>query len=569
MKKPARKTFPGLIIGLALLALAAPTQAWEPNNNDLDAAVNIGDFGGYFTNVTAWLNQKMPAGAPAEADLKALVLQPVFRNTLDQRQFILKHGVAELDAFAKADPKNKPLLAWFLGNTKAMDLYMEAATPGGEKNREANTYRFNVESLEFLRKIIDSDPEAKEGLYLRLAMAVTFSAPSQGTSYGSGLLIDHMGRYHYYKKAHKDKELVTSFDYLSVWDLESVVNSWAADRELTWVREMIRTFRPDLNSDTKVIEIVSDVWRRFSPFPFTNGFITVMAGGGKCGPRSWFGEMACKAFGLPSQARGQPQHSAVTYKSPDPLCEPQPGSSWKVCHGRGWHVTDGGYGLLVEAAARDRVELFSEIEHLTWLATSLTAKGQTDAILDVVHKLQQTIPKPSAGPNPALGPNGEAIPLAAPTGWKAPPPHIVAEPPFPVVSGVIHVEAETFTNALADAAYPNEQKSCVFVNDCFTGGKQVNFQRNMKFSCLDYVIDVSAAGEYGLTMRIAAPNYNNVFDISSGETKLATVNIPYTMGLWGTTPEVTFKLNKGVQTLRISAPLQRGVALRWFELKAK
>ena len=93
MKKPARKTFPGLIIGLALLALAAPTQAWEPNNNDLDAAVNIGDFGGYFTNVTAWLNQKMPAGAPAEADLKALVLQPVFRNTLDQRQFILKHMV--------------------------------------------------------------------------------------------------------------------------------------------------------------------------------------------------------------------------------------------------------------------------------------------------------------------------------------------------------------------------------------------------------------------------------------------------------------------------------------------
>ncbi|HUX15397.1 MAG TPA: carbohydrate-binding protein, partial [Phycisphaerae bacterium] len=88
-------------------------------------------------------------------------------------------------------------------------------------------------------------------------------------------------------------------------------------------------------------------------------------------------------------------------------------------------------------------------------------------------------------------------------------------------------------------------------------------------SWIDYPIDVPATGTYGIIMRVAAANVDQVLDISSGTNKLATINIPNTTGLWTTTEAVDIKLDKGTQTLRISAPYQRGIAVRWFELKPK
>ena len=91
----------------------------------------------------------------------------------------------------------------------------------------------------------------------------------------------------------------------------------------------------------------------------------------------------------------------------------------------------------------------------------------------------------------------------------------------------------------------------------------------LKESWIDYTVEVPAAGTYGLEMKVAAPNLDQVLDISSGTNKLATVQVPNTAGLWGTTPAVDVKLEKGRQTLRISAPFQRGIAVRYLELKSK
>ena len=558
MKTLKKETGQSLMVSVMLLLLPMNLYAWQPNTRDLDATIETGDFGAYFTTISGWLNAKVPAspGGISEAAMKALLRDPVFANTLDQRQLLSKHGVANMGAFARVDQDNRTFLRWLLRNTQAMDLYLEGATPAGTKKRELNSYTLPVASLDLWNKIFKADPDSKEGLYLRLAIATSLSR-SPGKSYGSGVAIEPVARYKHYKTAHKNKELFPSFDNLSVWDLGKVVYSWASDRDLGWVREMVNTWRPDLRDNERVINIVSEVWRRFSPFPFTNGFVTVMEGGGKCGPRSWFGEMTCKAFGLPSVAMGQPKHSAVAYKSPYPQVEPQPGSAWKICYGRGWHVTFGGYELLSEAAARDCVTEFSLIEHLTWLASTLTSKEQVDAVLGIVHKLQASLPKPGKGPNPAVGPDSKPTAIAKPR-REPPAPTSVPENPFEVVPGVIHVEAESYSKI-----------SGIKVYACFTGGKQVNFQKNMKSSWIDYTLDVPAAGTYGMTMRLAAANREQVLHISRAEEKLATIKVPSTWGLWRTIPEVNIKLNKGAQTLRVSAPFQRGIAIRWLELKAK
>lgn len=539
---------------LLLLLLPGTLHAWEPNAKDLDAAITGGNFAGYLTKISAWLSAKVPADPAkiSEPTLKALRQQPVFANTLDQRQLIAGHGAAELDAFAKADPKNKKFLAWFLRDTQTMDLYLEAAAGKG-----------NVGALDRLRQIIAADPDAKQGVYLKLAMAIALWPPG-GKSYGSELPIDWMGRYKHYKAARENEELFPSFDTLSVWDMQHVVAGWSSDQDRAWVRQMISTWRPDLRTDTKVINIVSEVWRRWSPFPFKDGFVSVMAGGGKCGPRSWFGQTTCRAFGLPSIAMGQPKHSAVAYKSPDPSCEPQPGSSWKICYGRGWHVTHGGYNLLTEAAARDQVALFSRIQHLKWLAAAVTSKDRADTVLRIADKLQQEIPKPGKGPNPAVGPDGKIIPIAVPNPTKPlPVPANVPEPPFEPKPGVIHIEAESFRKSAG-----------VEVHDCFTGGKQIYSPKYGEGwgtpPRIEYVVEVPETGVYGLTMRAAVVNFEQSIDVAVGAEKPVSVKVPNTHGLWGTTPEVDVRLQKGTQTLTLTRPAsQRGLALRYLELKAK
>jgi hypothetical protein len=64
-----------LSVGILLLSIPVNIHAWEPNARDLDAAVGAGDFGGYFANISAWLDQKTPAdpGKISEAAMADLI----------------------------------------------------------------------------------------------------------------------------------------------------------------------------------------------------------------------------------------------------------------------------------------------------------------------------------------------------------------------------------------------------------------------------------------------------------------------------------------------------------------
>ena len=544
-----------VVCGMSLL-LPMNLHAWEPSTKDLDAAINAGDFAGYFSNLSTWLGQKVPAdpGKISEAAMKALLKDPVFVNTLGQRQLLSKLGVDKIGAFAKADPANRGFLAWLLGNTQVMDLFLEAAGPTPIAERDANTYTVSASALDTWRKILSADPEAKDGIYLRLAMATAIAPPGSRTGGAGGANPpgDPVDRYKHFKSAHKNNELFPSFNNLTVWEYTKVVSSHASDSDLAWARAMINTWRPDLRIKEQVVESTREVWRRDSPWPYTNGFKSVLEGGGKCGPRSSWAVMICQAFGIPAIGVGQPGHACVAAKTAYPEMQPQPGSAWKVHQGAGWQVSklDGASGANFLAAVEERshAAAFSQIEHLRWLASALTSKAQAEAVMRVATAL-----RPQATPQ-------QAAPKATPaTASKADPkPTSLPEAPFAVVPGILHVEAESFS-----------KMSGIGVYDCFTGGKQVNFQKNMEESWLDYAVDVPATGTYGLEMRVALVNRDQVLDISAGANRLATISMPNTYGLWTTTQAVDIKLDKGTQTLRISAPFQRGVALRWFELKSK
>jgi len=551
-----------LIACAVLLPLPVNLYAWEPNTEDLVAAVKTGDFTAYFDNLSTWLNRRAPADSKkvTGAGMKALLEDRVFANTLAQRQLISKVGADNMAAFARGDQQNKGFLAWLLRNTEAMELYLEGATPVGTAQRQEDRWTIDASSLNIWNKIYRADPESKEGIYLKLAIATGLNPPGTGNR-GAGQAktpADPVDRYEHFKSAHKNKELFPSFDTLSVWEYRQIVSSNASDADLAWAREMINTWRPDLRINEQVVNSTSEVWRRFSPFPYDDTFKNVLAGGGKCGPRSSWSVFICQAFGIPAVGVSQPGHACAAYKAAYPHVEPQPGNAWKVVYGRGWHVSKtcglSGPEFMEGMEARSHAAQFSQIERLRWLASTLDSKERAAAVMEVAAKI--------AASTPAPGPAGQEARAAQPAAGDVPP-DAKTEPHWKPVPGVIHVEAESFAKAAG-----------VFVHDCFTGGKQVF---SPKYGPgwgtpprIDYVVEVPETGIYGLTIRAAAANFEQSIEVAVGTDQPISVQVPNTHGLWGTTPEVDVRLQKGTQTLTLTRPAsQRGVALRYLELKSK
>ncbi|MCE9554156.1 MAG: hypothetical protein K8T91_12375 [Planctomycetes bacterium] len=523
----------------------AKVLAWEPNDANFDAAIRSGDFAGYAAKISAWLDQKTPpADKFTQQAMTELVKEPAFRNALDQRQFIVAHGAAKLGEFAKDQPR-KEFLTWIMKSTPIMDQYLEAVTTTDGKIGDGS---IKIEVLERWHKIYTEDPDSRDGVYRKLAMATALCAPGGRCTYRDEL-IDWFKRYQHFKAAHQNKELVPSFDHLIVADYCKVVSSTASDADLAWGRKMIATWRPDLLDKEQINKVVSEVWRRNSPIPFDNGYVTVLEGGGKCGPRGAFGAFICQAHGIPAITVGQPAHFCFAARADFPETEPQVGSVWKVYQGRGWHVSDCGnntYGpaFLADMTRRYRTAELSTIAHLTWLASAISSQERADALRELAVKVR--INKEGASPKTA----------ASSAGLKPP---RVKEAPIEVPPGVIHVEAEMFS-----AKSPE-----VTVYDCTAGGKQVNFHKSIENSWLEYAIDVPATGTYSLEVMLATANRGQVLHVTSGKETLGTVTIPGTIGLWKKMAPVELPLKEGRTTLRVSAPFQRGVAVRWFELTPK
>jgi len=365
---------------------------------DLDGAIRTGDFSVYHARISAWLSQKVPAnpGQISTKTMKALLRDPVFASALVQRQFMAKvwgslPGIENLGAFAKADPKNKEFLAWLMRNPAAMDTVLLTRTPSAMFAREDDSWSIEAYTLDTWKKIYYADPDSRQGLYLRLAIATVLRPPGTGNR-GAGMQekpSDPLVRYMHFKEAHKNKELLPSFDNLTAWELTHVVSSCASEKDLAWGREMVRTFIPDLLKGERVVGMTSQVQYQGSQIPYQD-FACVLAGGGKCGPRSSFGVFINQAFGIPAIGVGQPGHAAVAYRASN--------GTWQIGYGLGWNASKlFDWSMMSGAEFLERAEersgpTFAQVEHLRWLASTLASKEQAAAVMEVARKIQKATP---------------------------------------------------------------------------------------------------------------------------------------------------------------------------------
>ena len=551
-----------MIPQFAVQTVVACAIVWSMPARAVEAtgAIQSGNFGGYFNELTTYLKGKV-AGKTDAAAVDGLLKDAVFVNALDQRQLIGKIGADKLGAFAKADPSNQVFLGWLMQSTAAMDEYLEAYVPIQLPAREQNAYTIPVASLELWKKLVTADGEAKSGIPMKLAIATAMRPPGTGAP-GAGqqkTATAPLVRYEYFKAAHKNKELFSSFDKLTAWDMQYVVSSGASEEDLTWGRKMINTWRPDLRINELVVNSTSEVWRRNSPIDFNGSFKNVLTGGGKCGPRSSWSVFICQAFGIPAIGVGQPAHACVAYKTVNPMTEPQPGYAWKVGYGRGWPFSKlegmGGADFIAGVQEREHRAEFSKVEHLRWLANAVGGSEQA-GLMDIAHglqlasrdaKLDLTASAKADEAEKELTPGTGAVAVKG-TGAGA----------IAVVAGGVTIEAPAFSGMLA-----------VRVLNSFGGGKQVNFDKSLESSWLEYTLDVPAAGNYVLQVKAATPNEGQFFEVAAGANPAVNLPIANTHGEWGMTVPVELKLEKGSQKVKISAPSQRGVAVSQFTLKAK
>jgi hypothetical protein len=198
--------------------------------------------------------------------------------------------------------------------------------------------------------ILDASERAKIGsasndIFHRLAQAVALEHASPIKVFDTNEIIDPIARYMHYEEAYLQGELDPSFHVLSAWELRMVVNNDASNNEIEWCRDMLRNYRPDhileRNDQWKYCMIVkSDVryrcpeWAANTPRTYTQ----MISGGGKCGPRAWFGRFACKSFGIPTWGVRQPGHAAMSHWTPHEwvICLGGPNwkkSFWEDCNG--------------------------------------------------------------------------------------------------------------------------------------------------------------------------------------------------------------------------------------------
>jgi hypothetical protein len=571
MKAGRREKAGAVAVFCMVLSLVVNIQAAAPTGSELDAAIKTGDFGAYSVSLATWLGAELPADTNkiSEQAVKALLDDPAVANAVDQWQLLTRVGAANVGAFAKSDQQSQAFLAWVLKDTKVMDLCLLACVPTGLKAREEDKWTLPVDALELWKKIYYADSDSRQGLYLKLAIATAIAPPGR-VGIGAGgppTPADPLVRYQYYKTAHKNRELVPSFDKLSVWDYTKIVSSGASDEDLTWGREMVNTFRPDLIATEMVVDMTGLVWRRNSPVPYSN-MKTVLQGGGKCGPRSSFAVFINHAFGIPAIGVAQPAHACVAWRGVDGV--------WRVGYGRGWGASrlDGltGPDFVEGSLARSRADQFSQVEHLRWLASAMASHGQTAAVLGIAKKIALAAPATKTDMNESLKPEEanadpgvEAAKAGAATTKKETVTGLV-DGVFKPVNGVIHVEAAAFAKQEGQSMFGGPS---IIVQDCHLGGRQIYFPQQLSSCWTEYKVDAPAAGKYELTMQAAAVNDGQMLQVGSDAfNAVALVRIPMSHGLWATTQPVNVKLIQGVQKIQVSVIAgQRGVAVRGFDLK--
>lgn len=423
-------------------------------------------------------------------------------------------------------------------------------------------------AMEIYADIQNASAKAKDGVLQRLALAISLehAVPvNQGNPAAKNdapATVDPVKRYLQYEKAFVNGELDPGFKDLSVWDLRLVVDGDEPDETIVWGREMLRNYRPDHISmpDYRwryVKAVATEVKygsgdQKFDR-PELQSYQNIIANGGVCGRRAFFGRFILRAFGVPTTARPQSGHAALVHWTPD---------GWVACLGAGW---GGGWtktlyhsdlDFLASTQARAAGAAFMKVKRAQWVGDilgekrtyGLHDKGEPELWNGVSLYVQQAVIRESRAKT--LAAVGEDIGEANESKEKEEVKQVVlTDEDKAVVTG----DDGTITIPAVACSKPTASTGKIIFMNSYLGGKQLHYSRNGGQENFEYTFDAPQAGKYELTARVVTTSANQVLLVAAnGSKEPVSISVPYTIGMWDKTEPVEIELVKGKNVLTFS-----------------
>jgi hypothetical protein len=496
--------------------------------------------------------------------------------------------------FAQQSPENQKLVDQLLADKDLMLQMLIADGAAGGKYGQA---------MKIYTDIQKASPKAKDGVFQRLAMAVSLAhavpivkrdrptgadgleASDSDTADKGSKFIDPVQRYLSYEKWYVAGELQKGFKDLSVWNLIRVVDTVDPDEILAWGRQMLHTLRPDCipnDANSLVFVDVVDKEIRYGSDGLKDDLMdrhfmqNILANGGICGRRGFFGRFILQAFGVPSTERVEPGHSTITLWHPDGW-QTRLGGNWGKSN-RGFYskmgLGGGSYGadvnFLTSSQAREDQVAYMKVKRAQWIASLMgeswkpgliTYHGKTKG--PTPPKLGQVV-KPTTWSDIALHEQRRIIAQLEASKAKASTSPSVATK-APAATGKASVDAKgVITIPSAACSSPTESKRSlykggqsdliVFINNQ-AGKTLLHLSRYAKEGdAFEYTFDAPKAGKYQIVADVATPKPNQKLFATANGGFPVEMALPYTIGLWGKTAPVEVELKAGSNVLKFHGP---------------
>ena len=534
---------------------------------------------------------KAYATAKTEAELKAFTAARALFADVDSlladgeldskfmKAAIIRHGTPRgLAEFAQQGDTERALLQELFADEELMlQVLIAGGANGGEYGEALQTYAA-------IRAA--SERADKPGILQRLALGTALHQPwlegkEKGGVYGI-VYTDHqtpdgqVARYLHYEKAFLAGELDPAFKDMNAWECRFITSDPYSNQELAWTREMLRTYRPDhiANDDQKwryTRFVKSDVPYQTPKFDDALGTRTqqIVASGGKCGPRAFYGRTLTRAFGIPARRSTQTGHAAMSRWTPD---------GWAICFGAWWSSAwcgpQGGMDFLLDSQAREHENAYLQVLRAKWIGDALGEEdvsirqygkggGFWDGLafykkLAIVEDAKVETVELAGGMK--LGESDELLGDEKSAAIKIP-----AEDKKIVVDGdgIITVPAVACTFPL------NNTDKIAFLRSWGDEGMQLHYQRlGTRPEILRYTVQVPAAGKYEITAKVATVSVQQTVILRLNRRTLVNLTLPYTKGLWKQTDPEIIELRAGSNSIMFTlrAP-NRGVSIKEFQLK--
>jgi len=391
---------------------------------------------------------------------------------------------------------------------------------------------------------------------------------------GHGGEVDPVKRYLSYEKAYLDGELDPQFKNRTTWECRFITNDPTLDEEIVWCREMMRNYRPDhiFRSDYRwrYVRIVkSDVaYKRpeWQPELPTLKMQQLINGGGKCGPRAWFGRFATRSFGIPTWGARQRGHAAMTHWTPD---------GWTTCLGAHWRWNwwedRCGLDFLLDTQAREYPKDYVKVLRAQWTGDAVgeskvsgrnygTGGGLWNALAFYQKKEIVEEAKPIE-----VALTGEDL-AEANVSTKAE--KIMQTEVLEADRKIVIDKGGAITIPAVACSKPTNNTAKIVFMKSFLGGMQLHYNRLGDPEPFEYVIEVPKAGRYALTARVVTVNMNQHLLLTPNDARSPIdIALPYTVGMWKETKPVEVSLAKGKNTLRFTREAPNyGLTIKDFAL---